>query len=39
MIRFLLLWRIDWTDYHQGLMATGAAACLVLAGVLERLLP
>lgn len=38
MIRFLLLARIDWTDHHPGLMAAGAAACLVLAAVLEKVL-
>jgi hypothetical protein len=33
MIRFLLLYRIEWTDKHPGLMAIGALlfACLALS--------
>lgn len=39
MIRFLLLHRIDETDQHPGLMFAGLAATIVLAGLLQGLLP
>jgi hypothetical protein len=35
MIRFLLLYRIDWTDRHPGLMLAAVGALIVLAGVME----
>jgi hypothetical protein len=38
MIRTLLLGRIAWTDDHQGVMAACVAACLIVAGVVERAL-
>ena len=38
MIRFLLLYRIEDTDRHPGLMLAAVGALIVLHGALEQLL-
>jgi len=35
MIRFLLLYRIDWTDRHPGLMFALLLVLICLAGALD----
>lgn len=35
MIRFLLLYRIDWTDAHPRLMAFCAGVCIAIALALD----
>lgn len=35
MIRFLLLYRIDWTDEHPGLMLVCVCVLIVLYGFLD----
>jgi hypothetical protein len=39
MIRFFLLHRIEWTDEHPGLMFACLGAAILLAGVLESVMP
>jgi hypothetical protein len=39
MIRFLLLYKIEWTDQHPGLMAAGAALTIYAALALMQAMP
>ena len=39
MLRFLLLYRIEWTDRHPGLMLACLGALVVLEGLLEQVMP
>jgi len=39
MLRFLLLYRIEWTDRHPGLVFAAMGVLLVLEHVLEQVMP
>jgi len=39
MLRFLLLYRIDWTDEHPGVVFSAMGAILLLGRLLEELMP
>lgn len=38
-IAFLLFYRMDWCERHPGVMFAAVGALIVLAGVLEKVMP